>query len=101
MTRSRPAVAQYISMLLLSAIQMSWAQFVVETNSMRIKQPDTLAGEFDVAIGDVSLLSILWQLADVFAAMHEARLHKALCISQCCSYRGGRWSASRHRGLLP
>ena len=28
-------------------------QFVVETNSMRIREPDALAGEFDVAIGDV------------------------------------------------
>ncbi|KAK9799792.1 hypothetical protein WJX73_009230 [Symbiochloris irregularis] len=50
--RSALAATLCLSMAALSAVQLSRAQFVVETNSMRIKQPDSLAGEFDVAIGD-------------------------------------------------
>ena len=39
---------------LCSLARVCVAQFVVETNSMRIREPEALVGEFDVAIGDVS-----------------------------------------------
>ena len=49
------AAAVLSCMLLHGAL----GQFVVETNSMRVREPAALSGEFDVAIGDVrpSLLS--------------------------------------------
>ncbi|CAL8466083.1 g5619 [Coccomyxa elongata] len=46
---SRPAVT--VCILLLSCALAS-AQWVVETNSFRIKEPSTAAGEHDAAIGD-------------------------------------------------
>lgn len=42
---------------LLAVHEPCQAQFVVETNSMRIREPESLAGEADIAIGDVSLLA--------------------------------------------
>lgn len=40
--------------LLLAAPQLSSAsEWVVETNSLRVKEPNDLQGEFDAAIGDV------------------------------------------------
>ncbi len=48
---SRPAVV--LCILLLSCALAS-AQWVVETNSFRIKEPSSAAGEHDAAIGDVS-----------------------------------------------
>jgi len=49
---SRSAVA--LCVVLLSCT-MGSAQWVVETNSFRIKEPSSAAGEHDAAIGDVSL----------------------------------------------
>lgn len=40
----------FASLLLGPAV----GQFVVETNSMRVREPAAISGEFDVAIGDVS-----------------------------------------------
>ena len=34
-------------------ITLAQGQFVVETNSMRVREPAAVSGEFDVAIGDV------------------------------------------------
>lgn len=50
---SRPAVV--LCVLVLSCALAS-AQWVVETNSFRIKEPSSAAGEHDAAIGDVSAI---------------------------------------------
>lgn len=47
-------VAPAVISLLLVSITLSSAQWVVETNSFRIKGPSSAAGEYDAAIGDVS-----------------------------------------------
>lgn len=52
---SRPAVT--VCVLLLSCALAS-AQWVVETNSFRIKEPSAAAGEHDAAIGDVSVAMV-------------------------------------------
>jgi hypothetical protein len=40
--------------LLLASCAFASAQWVVETNSFRIREPATVEGEYDSAIGDVS-----------------------------------------------
>ena len=40
--------------LLLALCAIASAQWVVETNSFRIREPATVEGEYDSAIGDVS-----------------------------------------------
>lgn len=47
--------AQLAARLVLTAICLLpiQAQFVVETNSLRVREPALLVGEMDVAIGDV------------------------------------------------
>ena len=40
--------------LLLASCAIASAQWVVETNSFRIREPATVEGEYDSAIGDVS-----------------------------------------------
>lgn len=42
------------ALLLVLLCTAAHAQFVVETNSMHVREPSAIAGEFDVAIGDVS-----------------------------------------------
>ena len=51
--RSRASVRLALAVLGTLAAAASGSQWVVETNSFRIKEPATAAGEFDAAIGDV------------------------------------------------
>ena len=44
-----------LSLALGAILHLAQCQFVVETNSMRVREPAAVAGEFDVAIGDVRL----------------------------------------------
>jgi hypothetical protein len=53
----RPAAA--LALLLLASCALANAQWVVETNSFRIREPASAAGEHDAAIGDVRTLSAL------------------------------------------
>ena len=41
--------------LLMASCAIASAQWVVETNSFRIREPADVEGEYDAAIGDVSL----------------------------------------------
>lgn len=49
--------AKLSAAIILTCIALSTAsEWVVETNSFRIKEPGNLQGEYDAAIGDVSYL---------------------------------------------
>ena len=46
--------------MLLASCALASAQWVVETNSFHIREPAHVEGEYDSAIGDVSLSAACW-----------------------------------------
>lgn len=51
---ARPSPLWRSAVVLAVMSQAVFCQWVVETNSIRVKEPSKIAGEFDAAIGDVS-----------------------------------------------
>ena len=65
--------------MLLASCALASAQWVVETNSFHIREPANVEGEYDSAIGDVSLPA---------ACCPKSRLHTGM-VHACCARAGG------------